>query len=508
MMRRAGMYTSIAGAVLLLISLILRIGSSDTGMSAYLLAVGGIVLLVAGFVSGLGTRMVQGKQPISILLMFTGSIVVFIIIIVVNILANRFPMRTDVTRTGRYTLSGQTSRILASLSGEVRAVGFFADGEGIDARDLLTEYDAASRMFSFRFVDPDRNPEEAMRYNIREYGTVVFESGDRQERISDHSENRYTSALARLVSGESDTVAFVTGHGERNISDSHRDGLSTMATRLREEGFAVTETMILRDGLPSSDAVLVFAGPRTPLLPTETESLTVFVSGGGRVICCLEPDGASLSGFLETAGISPRDDTIIDASGLGSLFGMSEVVPLVATYDQNHEITSRFDAATFFPLCRSLSIADSIQGGHTTDCLAFTSDASWGEAGGDDMDQVVFDEGVDTPGPLCVFAVAEQLSPADADSSAARDGWAVAVFGDVDFASNGYCDVSANGDLLLNTISWMSHREGLMGIRPKEADGGPIMLSSQTAHSIFFLVVVLMPGIPLVTGISLWLRRR
>jgi len=244
------------------------------------------------------------------------------------------------------------------------------------------------------------------------------------------------------------------------------------------------------------------------LLPSEADSLHAFVASGGRVICCVEPGGSSLIGFLNPMGITPREDTIIDASGLGSLFGMSEVVPLVATYSETHAITARFNAATFFPLCRSLAIADTVPAGSSVTCLAFTSEASWGEIGGEVLDEVQFDDGTDVPGPLCVFALIEPDSSAMEDSGVGREEWSVAVFGDVDFASNGYCDVSANGDLFLNTVSWMSRREGLMGIRAKEGDGGPIMLSSQAARSIFILVFVLMPGIPLVAGISLWLRRR
>jgi hypothetical protein len=47
---------------------------------------------------------------------------------------------------------------------------------------------------------------------------------------------------------------------------------------------------------------------------------------------------------------------VIDASGVGRLFGAGPAMPLVTKY-ANHKITERFRVMTFFPFVRSISPA-------------------------------------------------------------------------------------------------------------------------------------------------------
>ena len=43
------------------------------------------------------------------------------------------------------------------------------------------------------------------------------------------------------------------------------------------------------------------------------------------------------------------------------------------------------------------------------------------------------------------------------------------VFGDSDFASNNYLNLSGNRDLFLNTVSWLAEEENLMPSGPRKA---------------------------------------
>jgi hypothetical protein len=200
---------------------------------------------------------------------------------------------------------------------------------------------------------------------------------------------------------------------------------------------------------------------------------------------------------------------IIDASGLGSLFGMSEVVPLVASYDPAHPVTRDFSAASFFPLCRSLAVADTVpEDSLRVSCIATTSEASWGETGSLTGEEVAFSEENDIGGPLCVAAAVSWPRGDHADSLEVLPDGRIVVFGDVDFASNGFISVSGNRDLILNAVSWLAEREELIGIRPRETESTPLMLTAQAARSIFFLTVLVLPGTVLLLGIGIWLRRR
>ena len=84
----------------------------------------------------------------------------------------------------------------------------------------------------------------------------------------------------------------------------------------------------------------------------------------------------------------------------------------------------------------------------------------------------------------------------------------MAVIGDSDFASNAYVGVQGNRDLFMNTVSWVVQQENLIAIRPKDPQDRRITLTAERERQVFWLAVVVIPGLILVGGIQTWWRRR
>src|SRR5207249_6868982 len=83
------------------------------------------------------------------------------------------------------------------------------------------------------------------------------------------------------------------------------------------------------------------------------------------------------------------------------------------------------------------------------------------------------------------------------------------VFGDSDFANNSLFPVQGNGNLFLNTVSWLAEEEDLIAIRPRKGGGsGPVMLTAAQAPLIFWLPVVLLPLGVFASGAVVFLRRK
>lgn len=510
-MTRIGRIAAAAGVVLLALGLVFSLISSTPSAFPGIVVAVGVVLIAAWPILSLSTLQQRGRQSaLRNTSLVVGSVLVLLLLGMINFLAARHTLRWDTTRTKRYSLSQQTRQVLNALPGDVEALAFFQENEAQPAKDILQEYAAASRRFAFRMVDPDRKPEVALRHKVREYGTVVLTDGTKSERITSYTEQDITSALVRLGREELNTVWFLSGHGERSISDEEQQGLTTLAEALRDENYEVEELLLLRDGVPPESDVIIVAGASSELLPSEDDSLGLFIARGGRVLICLEQEPApGFETILFEKGISPRSDVIIDASGLGSLFGMSEVVPLVASYDPVHPVTKDFSTASFFPLCRSLAVADTLPGDSLkVSCIATTSEASWGEIDPLTGEEVAFSEEEDVGGPLCVAAAVSWPRGQQSDSLDVLSDGRLLVFGDIDFASNGFLSVSGNRDLVMNAISWLAEREELIGIRPKKTESSSLMLTAQAARSVFLLSVLVLPGAVLLLGISVWLRRR
>ena len=82
------------------------------------------------------------------------------------------------------------------------------------------------------------------------------------------------------------------------------------------------------------------------------------------------------------------------------------------------------------------------------------------------------------------------------------------VFGDSDFATNGYLGVEGNRDLFMNTLGWLAQQENLISIRPRDPEDRRITLTADQQVRIFWLTVFIIPGLILLGGVHTWWRRR
>ena len=130
--------------------------------------------------------------------------------------------------------------------------------------------------------------------------------------------------------------------------------------------------------------------------------------------------------------------------------------------------------------------------------MAWTGRSSWAETDLSALKRgsVGFDEKRDRPGPISVATVSTK-----GDSR-------LVVFGDSDFISNTYLGLSGNKDLFLNTINWLTEEKDLIAIPPKEIKGTPLILTKNQAKIIFWLPVVIIPGLIFVFGIVVYSRRK
>ena len=101
-------------------------------------------------------------------------------------------------------------------------------------------------------------------------------------------------------------------------------------------------------------------------------------------------------------------------------------------------------------------------------------------------------------------APAAGAKPEDTAKAEAR----IVVFGDSDFATNGWLGFQGNRDLFLNTVSWLSKQENLIAIRPREAQDRGVTLTASQQEFVRLVSKYAIPLLILVGGIVIWARRR
>jgi len=244
-------------------------------------------------------------------------LVVFLaILIIISAISIRNKKRIDLTKTGRYTLSDQSIKIIKSLKRDVETLAFYRQDQRTRQAmfDLLQEYSYHSPRFTYRFIDPDRNPEETLKYGITEYRVTLIRSGNSQEKIGFESEEKITNAVLRVMRDEVKTVYFLKGHGENDTSSQDKDGYRAAREAIEKENFNVKEIVLLSEKeVPADASVLVVSGSKKEFLPEELERLSKYIKRGGRVLPMVDPGAPpGLINFTKQFGFKIGDDIIID----------------------------------------------------------------------------------------------------------------------------------------------------------------------------------------------------
>ncbi len=450
-------------------------------------------------------RVGRGANSGAMILLF------IVVILLINLIAGKHYKRFDLTQNKKYTLSEQSRKIAASLTGPLKIYGFFRDPsqEKKKATDLLEQYRAASRNVSYRFVDPDREPGIARKYEVRSYGTLVLEYGDSYEKVYNTEEKDLTAAILKLTRKKGKKICFTRGHGEKSLDGYEADGLETLKHALEQEQYQTQEIILLREGIPEGCSLLVIAGPQVDLVEGEVGELERYLRCGGRVLILMDPNRLpNLTGLISRYGIKVGNDVVVDLQS--RRFLGDALSPLILDYP-HHEITKDLSVASIFSLCRSVEPETSPPSGITVQSLAKTSAASWAETdqaalkGG----TVSFNEKLDRRGPVSVAAVSEiTLSDTAVSSSEENPKARLVVFGDADFVTNRMVKLQGNLDLILNTIAWLSEENVLVSIRSKEQASQPLSLTARQGKVAFFLPVVVIPCLILFTGVFVFSRRR
>jgi ABC-type uncharacterized transport system involved in gliding motility auxiliary subunit len=426
-------------------------------------------------------------------------IIMLVIVGLVAFVTTRRHFRSDLTEGNLYSLSDQTDKILSNLNKDVVIKGFFKSADQRGARDLLDEYDYRSGNLSYELIDPDEEPGITKQYGVTSYNTLVVESGIKKETVSDMSETNLTNAIIKVTREQDKVIYFLTGHGERSISDTSPQGLSTASEQIKKENHITHElNLAMRGSIPDSCTVLAIVSPQTDLFPTELDTIKHFVDNGGKLLVMADPDrGGNIAQFVKQYHIDIGRDMVIENSAISRLMGGGPGIPLINTYDKDNLITKDFEVMTFFPYTSSVT-PDKETGGYKMTELAKTSGNSWADTDFS-TGRVSYDEDQDKKGPICVAVIAEK--------DVVKGKSVLAVFGDSDFATNAYFNQQGNGNFFLNTINYLAEEEDLISIRPKQIDDRRLTLTQADVSTLFYLVVIAVPLLVVILGVVIFFKR-
>jgi ABC-type uncharacterized transport system involved in gliding motility auxiliary subunit len=440
----------------------------------------------------------------------TYILIVMAAAVVVNVLANRFNKSYDATSNKRYSLSDQTAKIVKGLKQNATITYFQQSTRFRDGKDLLDQYANLSPKVKLEYVDPDKNPQAAREAGIRNFGTALVQIGTKKEEAKGMTEEGLTGAFIRDLKDNTRTVCFVSGSGEHQIDDSDRGGLSRFKDLLAKDNYESKTVSLLQTAeVPSDCTTLVVAGPTRNYEQPEVDAIKKYVESGGRALLMFDAplkagrsetaDNDALASVLQTWGVTPNKDLILDLNPLGQIVGLGPQVALVTSYESQPIVSEMKGTATGFPLSRSLEVKS---GDKTSVQKLFDSSSTSLATTNLSSATVNVNDPKNKKGPLTIAAAGTYNT--GRENAQGR----FVVVGSSSWVSNGFINFNGNNDLALNAVNWLSSDEDLISIRPKEREDRRITMTRSQLSWVRATSQFLLPAIVVVVGVGVWWKRR
>jgi ABC-type uncharacterized transport system involved in gliding motility auxiliary subunit len=457
-------------------------------------------------------------------------LVIVAVLATANFLANRYNKSFDTTANKRYSLSEQTQKIVRELQQDVTLTFFDRADRFSSAKDLLDRYANLSPRLKVEYVDPYKKPTVAREAGVKTEGTLFVQTASKREEAKSVTEEEITGALIRAIKGGKRSVCFVAGLGERSIEDTRGSGYSQLKETLEASNYEVRNISLLGGGpeakapekiaigdaapatpaaggqVPADCTVTVVGGPRFDYPQPAVDALKKSVESGGRVLFLIDPplkigrediaENAALTGLLASWGVTLAKNLVIDLSGIGQIFGLSEAVPLITSYGSHPIVREMKDVATAMPLARSLEA----KSGDKTNVEELFSTSKSSIATTNLSAAEIRPTSGDPKGPFATGAAGSY----GIGSSQGR----FVVVGTSGFCANNILRFNGNRDLLLNMMNWLSSDEDLISIRPKDPEDRRLTLSRDQMGLVRAVSQFVIPLLVVFAGVAVWWKRR
>ena len=418
-------------------------------------------------------------------------------------ISDRHGVRLDWTAVARNTLSEPSRRLLDRLDGPLEITAYARENQMIRqaVRDLVERYRAHKPDIELVFVNPDRAPGDVRRLGVTVDGELIVRYAGRSEHLKSINERSLTNAINRVARNERRRVAYLSGHGERDLLGKANHDMGVFGRELESRGFSVVRLDLTRaGGIPDNTDMVVLSEGDVEPLAGELALIRDYLDSGGNLLWFAEPGRTTLRSLGTALGVRFIPGRVIEP--VTRAFGVDNRAVVVVSRYGDHPATRNFKLVTVLPGAVGVTVTPTA--GWKADTLLGTSAQSWSETGAEDGEPRL-DAG-EASGPLTLGVALSR--PRHDPSKQHKTTQRVIVIGDGDFLSNAYLGNGGNLDLGLNLFNWLSADEEFIDIPARTAPDLNFNPSRSLSLIIAFVPLAVVPVLLLATGFYVWRRRR
>ena len=452
------------------------------------------------------------------------TIVVIAAVIAVNYfvdyIADRYVLEIDMTSKGEYEISDETVQLLDTLSEPITVTVLCDETDYANNSDLrrlskvLQRYEQLSHgNVTVKYINAVNNPAIFAQYDQLgdlSSGDIIVESSKRYKSMSPYdlleyqtdkqnssgsssnetkyltglrAEQRLTSAILYVTANKVPKAAYLTGHQE---STDHE----TLDTLLASANYDTQELSLMLGAMRINE---------------EIDALDEFMSNGGKMIVSYAsntPTLTNLEEYFTEWGVAYDDKMVYDNERCfaGTNFYL---MPNVNTVEG---LTDNLDTKSYviIPGARPITTLWEQDNWRGTQVLMSTSNNSYAKDLSSETTSYEQSDSDET-GPFNVGVLSYQNSMHNLNST-----YSYALFLNAGFLSDSTLDNTAflNKDYVLAALNFMTDDTEAVSIASKDLTSTTLAVPGSAKSVLFYLLILIIPGVCLVGGIAVWARRR
>ena len=433
--------------------------------------------------------------------------VVIVIAVVINLIAGQLPDKVtqiDVSDKNIYGISSKSKKILKNLEQDI-VFTVYADRSDTDARikTFLDKYTALTDKITVEWVDPIAHPQQ-MQENDAQSDSIVVSCEETNKSVSvpftdiivsDYSsyyttgsisesefdaDGQLTSAVNQVTSDVKKKIYRTSGHGEMTLSTSIEEELGKSNITTEELNLLMTKEM------PSDCDMLLINAPSSDISEQEKTMLLDYMGNGGKVIYIMgDPmaDTPNLDAFMEQ-------------------YGMKKISGYIADMQRSYQ-------GNYYYIFPQVSASGTLAQGLESDMVLMINSGGFVKMG-DQRDTLTVENFLTTSEQAYAVTEEEQTQGEYVLGAVASENDAkltvLASESMIDAQVTDYFSNLDNSTLFLNMV--MNNFDDVENVSIKAKSLAVQFNTVQHAGAISSFLIFGVPGIVLVCGFAVWMKRR
>ena len=454
------------------------------------------------------------------------SVIFIAVVIVINMIVSTIPSKyseIDISSQKLYSIGDETKKMLKDLEKDVTIYQIAQSGsEDENISSLLKKYEDESKHIKVEQKDPVVNPKFVSQYTSDDLSanSLIVVCGDRNKVIDYNNiyetsidyqtyssqttgfdgEGQITSAIGYVTSENLPVLYTVEGHGEKDMDSSIKEDIE-------KANMDIKSLNLLTEGSVPDDADCLFIdSPSTDFSSDEKDAIIEYLENGGKAIIFSDyttEDMPNFDAILENYGVQRTEGVVFEGDNQHYAMQMPYyLVPTINSTDASSE-TASAGYYVLAPYAQGIKQLDDVRDTVKIESILTTSDQAYSKT--DLNSNTIEKEDGDVEGPFDLgVSITENL---DDDKETQIVYYSTSNLMD---SQKNQMVSGGNEKLIMESLKWMTDTEesASVSIPSKSLEVSYLTITDYDAAFWKICTIALIPGIFLVIGFVVWIKRR